>query len=71
LNNFRFSQSDFRLKNFSIVKLNFWNGEKNMNLPLNGIKVIELSNYVAAPSASRLLVDLDAEVIKIEAHGGS
>jgi len=41
-----------------------------MNLPLSGIKVIELSNYVAAPSASRLLVDLGAEVIKIEAQGG-
>ncbi|MBO5653205.1 MAG: CoA transferase [Clostridia bacterium] len=41
-----------------------------MNLPLTGIKIVELSNYVAAPSSARLLADLGAEVIKIEAHGG-
>ena len=41
-----------------------------MSLPLQGIKIIDLSNYVAAPSAARLLCDLGAEVIKIEAHGG-
>ena len=41
-----------------------------MSLPLTGVKVIELSNYVAAPSAARILSDMGAEVIKIEAHGG-
>jgi len=41
-----------------------------MNLPLKGIRVIDLSNYIAAPSATRILADLGAEVIKIEAFGG-
>jgi len=41
-----------------------------MSLPLSGIKVIDFSNYVAAPSTGRLLVDMGAEVIKIEARGG-
>ncbi len=41
-----------------------------MSLPLSGIRVVDLSNYVAAPSAARILSDLGAEVIKIEAFGG-
>ncbi|MBE6969314.1 MAG: CoA transferase [Ruminococcaceae bacterium] len=41
-----------------------------MSLPLKGIRVIELSNYVAAPSATRILSALGATVIKIEAFGG-
>ena len=41
-----------------------------MSLPLSGIKVIEFSNYVAAPSTGRLLCDMGADVIKIEAFGG-
>ncbi len=41
-----------------------------MNLPLEGIRVVDLSNYVAAPSAARILADLGAEVIKIETFGG-
>lgn len=34
--------------------------------PLNGIRVIELGNYIAAPTAGRLLADFGADVIKIE-----
>lgn len=41
-----------------------------MNKPLEGIKVVELSTYVAAPSAARILSDLGAEVIKIESFAG-
>ena len=41
-----------------------------MNLPLSGIKVVDLSNYVAAPGAARILADLGAEVIKIESFDG-
>lgn len=33
---------------------------------LAGIRVLELGNYVAAPSAARLLADFGAEVIKVE-----
>ncbi len=34
--------------------------------PLAGIRVIELGNYIAAPTTGRLLADFGAEVIKIE-----
>lgn len=34
--------------------------------PLAGIRVIELGNYIAAPTAGRLLADFGAEVIKVE-----
>jgi formyl-CoA transferase len=34
--------------------------------PLAGIRVVELGNYIAAPTAGRLLADFGAEVIKIE-----
>lgn len=33
---------------------------------LAGVRVLELGNYVAAPSAARLLADFGAEVIKVE-----
>ena len=41
-----------------------------MNKPLSGIKVVELSTYVAAPGAARILSDMGAEVIKIESPSG-
>ena len=34
--------------------------------PLQGIKVVELGDYISAPFCARLLADLGAEVIKIE-----
>lgn len=34
--------------------------------PLHGIRVIELGNYIAAPTAGRLLADFGADVIKVE-----
>lgn len=41
-----------------------------MSNPLSGIRVLELSTFVAAPVTARLLSDLGAEVIKVEALGG-
>lgn len=41
-----------------------------MHGPLSGIKVVELATFVAAPVTARLLADMGAEVIKIEAAGG-
>jgi formyl-CoA transferase len=37
--------------------------------PLRGVRVLELGNYIAAPTAGRLLADFGAEVIKIERPG--
>ncbi|OBA75825.1 formyl-CoA transferase [Mycobacterium sp. 1554424.7] len=37
--------------------------------PLDGVRVLELGNYIAGPTGSRLLADFGAEVIKIEKPG--
>ncbi|MDX6231904.1 MAG: hypothetical protein QOH68_872 [Nocardioidaceae bacterium] len=35
-------------------------------LPLAGLRVLELGNFIAAPTAGRLLADFGAEVVKVE-----
>ncbi|OZF53158.1 formyl-CoA transferase [Rhodococcus sp. 14-2470-1b] len=35
-------------------------------LPLSGFRVLELGNYIAGPTAARMLADFGAEVIKVE-----
>ncbi|GAA4284974.1 CoA transferase [Brevibacterium daeguense] len=39
------------------------------SLPLAGIRVLELGNYIAAPTAGRMLADFGAEVVKVERPG--
>jgi len=41
-----------------------------MARPLSGVRVVELSTFVAGPSCARLLADLGAEVIKLEPPKG-
>jgi len=41
-----------------------------MAAPLEGIRVVEIASFVAAPSAGALLADLGAEVIKVEVPEG-
>lgn len=41
-----------------------------MQAPLSGIKVLDLSTFVAAPVCCRLLADMGAEVIKVERPDG-
>src|SRR5699024_7815935 len=35
-------------------------------LPLTGVRVLELGNYIAALTAGRMLADFGAEVLKVE-----
>lgn len=44
--------------------------ERSSELPLAGIKVLEIATIIAAPFGASLLADMGAEVIKIEQIGG-
>ena len=41
-----------------------------MAAPLDGIRVLEIANWLAAPSAAALMADLGADVIKVEHPAG-
>jgi crotonobetainyl-CoA:carnitine CoA-transferase CaiB-like acyl-CoA transferase len=41
-----------------------------MVAPLDGIRVLEVANWLAAPAATALMADLGADVIKVEPPGG-
>ncbi len=41
-----------------------------MTAPLEGVKVLELASWLAAPSCAALMSDMGAEVIKVEPPGG-
>jgi formyl-CoA transferase len=44
-------------------------GDTGAIRPLAGVRVLELGNYIAAPTAGRMLADFGAEVIKVERPG--
>lgn len=37
-----------------------------MNQPLDGVRVVDFGQFIAAPAATQILVDLGADVIKVE-----
>ena len=41
-----------------------------MTLPLDGVRVVEVSHMVMGPSCGLILADLGAEVIKVEPPAG-
>jgi crotonobetainyl-CoA:carnitine CoA-transferase CaiB-like acyl-CoA transferase len=42
-----------------------------MSVPvLNGIRILNVAHYIAAPYCTKLLADLGAEVIKVEKPDG-
>src|SRR5258706_2411544 len=41
-----------------------------MTAPLSGVRVVELTSWMAAPSAGAILADLGADVVKIEPLSG-
>jgi crotonobetainyl-CoA:carnitine CoA-transferase CaiB-like acyl-CoA transferase len=41
-----------------------------MDGPLDGIRVLEVANWLAAPAAGALLADMGADVVKVEAPAG-
>jgi crotonobetainyl-CoA:carnitine CoA-transferase CaiB-like acyl-CoA transferase len=41
-----------------------------MVAPLDGVRVVEVANWIAAPAAAALMADLGADVIKVEPPGG-
>ncbi len=41
-----------------------------MTSPLEGVRVVEIASFAAAPTAAAIMADLGAEVIKVEAIGG-
>ncbi len=48
------------------------NGTAMIDKPLDGVRVVDFGQFIAAPAATQILVDLGADVIKVEpVHGES
>ena len=45
-------------------------GDGSSNLPLSGVRIMEMTNVIAGPVAGRLLADLGAEMVKFESLDG-
>ena len=43
----------------------------NMNAPLAGLRIVEVSAFIAAPLGAMTLAQLGAEVIRIDPLGGN
>ena len=41
-----------------------------MQAPLEGIRVVEVASWLAAPCCAALMADMGAEVVKVEPKGG-
>jgi len=44
--------------------------ERDAGPPLAGVRILEITNLIAGPTAGRILADLGADVIKLEPPGG-
>ncbi len=58
------------MSNESLTETPSTGGERPPRRPLDGVTVVEVASWVAAPSAGAMMSDLGAEVIKIEPPGG-